>query len=124
MITAGLTDKRLPIEKTDTIIENSIAVRYWQGAVNYLRRSYIIEIKLDKHDYQYFNNRKRTAIGEMNFNQINNIPRNYSTRKNFKCIFAVACEEKQLFFKRFHAECTRLKGSITIRKEASSLYGS
>ena len=71
----------MAIEKTDTIIENSIAVRYWQGAVNYLRRSYIIEIKLDKHDYQYFNNRKRTAIGEMNFNQINIIPRNYSTRK-------------------------------------------
>ncbi len=67
------------IEKTDTIIENSIAVRYWQGAVNYLRRSYIIEIKLDKHDYQYINNRKRTAIGEMNFNQINTIPLNYST---------------------------------------------
>ena len=42
---------------------------------------YIIEFKQDKHDYQYFNNRKRTAIGEMNFNQINIIPRNYSTRK-------------------------------------------
>ncbi len=61
MITAGLTDKRLPIEKTDTIIENSIAVRYWQGAVNYLRRSYIIEIKLDKHDAHGISVDKLTA---------------------------------------------------------------
>ena len=38
------------------------------------------------------------------------------TENSFNCIFAVACEEKQLFFTRFHTKFTRPKGGITLLK--------